>query len=147
MQSRRRSSETPFVRTKVALYFVSLLLGNLVQTVGGLLNIAWIVENRVYVGPVCTIQGALKQIGNVRIFSLYRDEWVLTPLVVSDWSSDFHFCNRRPYLQPTLPSSPMVGSHVQHRPRRRMGPPSTRNMHRQLYPSGTKGERSIIWNL
>ena len=55
-----------FVRTQLAKYLSSLLLCNLVQGFGGLLNIAWLVENRLYVGVACTAQGVLKQIGNVR---------------------------------------------------------------------------------
>ena len=65
MRSRRSSDQTLFIRTHVAKYFVSLLICNLIQTIGGLLNIAWIVENRVYVGPECTAQAVTKQIGNV----------------------------------------------------------------------------------
>ena len=64
MQSCRDS--TVFVRTQIAKYFSSLLLCNMIQAVGGLLNIAWLVENRIYVGVACTAQGVLKQIGNVR---------------------------------------------------------------------------------
>jgi len=68
-------------------------------------------------------------------------------LVVSDWSGDFHFRNRRPYLQPTLSSSPVVLPHMLHHPRCIMGSPLTRIVHRKLYSSQTNGERSIIWNL
>jgi hypothetical protein len=60
-----RPDEDVFARTKIAKFLFSLLVGNLVQTVGGLLNIAWLVENRVYVGVTCSAQAALKQIGNV----------------------------------------------------------------------------------
>lgn len=73
MRGRHSSEKTLFVRTKVAMYFVSLLLCNLAQGIGGVLNIAWIVEDRVYVGVACTAQGAFKQIGNVRaLFDLPR---------------------------------------------------------------------------
>ena len=72
MQSRRSSDSTLFVRTHVAKYFASLLLCNLVQAIGGLLNIPWVAENRVYVGAACTAQAVVKQIGNVRRpFTLY----------------------------------------------------------------------------
>jgi len=63
-QSRRDKSA--FARTQIAKFLSSLLLCNLVQAIGGLLNVAWLVEHRVYVGVTCTAQGALKQIGNVR---------------------------------------------------------------------------------
>jgi hypothetical protein len=63
---RSRRDKNVFTRTKIAKFLSSLLMCNLVQTVGGLLNIAWLVENRVYVGVMCSAQAALKQIGNVR---------------------------------------------------------------------------------
>jgi hypothetical protein len=66
VRSRRSSDKTLFVRTHVAIYFVSLLMCNLIQSVGGLLNIRWVIVNRVYSGAVCTTQGVLKQFGNVR---------------------------------------------------------------------------------
>jgi len=72
MQGRR--DKTVFVRTQIAKFLSSLLLCNIVQAVGGLLNIAWLVENRIYVGVTCTAQGALKQIGNVRGHLFYQGD-------------------------------------------------------------------------
>ncbi len=73
MQSRHSPDNTLFVRTHVAKYFVSLLMCNLLQSIGGLLNIPFISENRVHTGVGCTVQGFLKQLGNVRNFiDLYR---------------------------------------------------------------------------
>ena len=66
-RSRGSSAETPFVRTYVAVYFLSLLLCNLAQAIGALLNIPWIVEKRVYIGTLCTTQATIQQIGNVRM--------------------------------------------------------------------------------
>ena len=68
MQSRRSSDNMLFVRTHVAKYFVSLLMCNVLQSIGGLLNISFIIENRVHTGVACTVQGFLKQLGNVRRF-------------------------------------------------------------------------------
>ena len=65
-QSRRSSDKTLFVRDQVAIYFVSLLVCNLVQAIGGLFDIVWIAEDRVYAGVACTAQAAIKQIGSVR---------------------------------------------------------------------------------
>ena len=64
-QSRRASDKSPFVRTQVAIYFVSLLICNLFQAIGGLFSIAWIVEDHVYAGAACTAQAILKQMGSV----------------------------------------------------------------------------------
>ena len=65
VQSRRSFDKTLFVRTQVAIYFLSLLICNFIQAIGALFNIAWIVGNRVYAGVPCTVQAALKQTGNV----------------------------------------------------------------------------------
>lgn len=81
MRNRHSPSNTLFVRTHVATYLVSLLMCNLFQAIGGLLNIPWIVEDRVYVGVACTAQGIIKQLGNVREpFILDREGWPLTLL-------------------------------------------------------------------
>lgn len=73
MRSRRSSDQTLFVRTHVAMYFFCLLICDFFQGIGALLNIPWIVEKKVYIGPVCTAQAAIKQFGNVRqVYSLQR---------------------------------------------------------------------------
>ncbi|KAF7337234.1 Git3 domain-containing protein [Mycena sanguinolenta] len=54
-----------FVRSQVAAYFISLLLSDLVQTLGSILNVKWIGDRAVAVGEVCTVQGILKQIADV----------------------------------------------------------------------------------
>lgn len=66
--------KTCFVHTQLAKFLSSLLLCNLIQAIGGLLNIAWLVEHRVYLGVTCTTQAALKQIGNVRTPFFYQKE-------------------------------------------------------------------------
>lgn len=54
-----------FVRTHVAAYFVSLLLCDLAQGIGSLINIAWISNGGVTNNSLCVAQGAIKQTGNV----------------------------------------------------------------------------------
>jgi len=66
IRSRRSSDPTLFVRTHVAIFFFSLLICDFIQGIGALLNIPWIVERRAYIGPTCTAQATIKQIGNVR---------------------------------------------------------------------------------
>ncbi|TFK56974.1 hypothetical protein OE88DRAFT_1730405 [Heliocybe sulcata] len=53
--------------THVHFYFLSLLLSDLIQAIGGMMDIRWIVKSNVEVGPFCTAQGALKQIGDVGV--------------------------------------------------------------------------------
>ena len=71
----RDSNEMIFIRTNVAIYFISLLILNILQAIGGLLNIPWLVANRVYNSAACTAQGVIKEISNVRYsLILYREE-------------------------------------------------------------------------
>ncbi|KAJ6602196.1 hypothetical protein B0H10DRAFT_2230302 [Mycena sp. CBHHK59/15] len=46
-----------FVRTHVAAYFISLLLCDLVQAIGSILNAKWVGEMAVGVGNICVLQG------------------------------------------------------------------------------------------
>ncbi|KIK12950.1 hypothetical protein PISMIDRAFT_18340 [Pisolithus microcarpus 441] len=50
--SRRWSTDT-----HIHYYFLNLMVSDLIQAVGGLLNIKWIVEASVYPCPFCTVQG------------------------------------------------------------------------------------------
>ncbi|KAF7315258.1 Git3 domain-containing protein [Mycena indigotica] len=54
-----------FVRTHVAAYFVSLLVSDLFQALGSILNARWIRDMAVELGPLCTAQGVLKQLADV----------------------------------------------------------------------------------
>jgi len=54
-----------FVRTHVAAYFISLLLSDIFQAMGSILNVRWIHDMAVVYGEVCVIQGVLKQLADV----------------------------------------------------------------------------------
>lgn len=54
-----------FVRTHVAAYFLSLLLSDLIQAIGSILNVKWIRDLAVVVDDTCTVQGVLKQTADV----------------------------------------------------------------------------------
>lgn len=104
----RSGDETPFVRTHVGMYFSSLLVCNLAQAVGALLNIPWIVEKRIYVGTLCTTQAIIQQIGSVRVLCSLRRRLSSDTLCLSGWNSDFRPSNRRTHLQPALPPPSMA---------------------------------------
>ncbi|EPQ60547.1 hypothetical protein GLOTRDRAFT_135219 [Gloeophyllum trabeum ATCC 11539] len=53
--------------THVHFYFLSLLVSDLIQAIGGIMDIRWIVKSNVEGGSFCTAQGALKQIGDVGV--------------------------------------------------------------------------------
>jgi len=54
-----------FVRSHVAAYLISLLLSDLIQAVGSIMNARWIRDMTVVVGDICTVQGVLKQTADV----------------------------------------------------------------------------------
>lgn len=93
---------------------------NIIQSIGGLMSIPWIIKNRVYSSVTCTAQAVVKEIGNVGAH-FYGAGLSFITLIFSVWNRDFLYCSRRPYLQPTLSSSPVVGPHKLHNPHRIMG--------------------------
>jgi len=147
VRSRRSSDKTLFVRTHVSKYFVSILICNLLQSIGGLLNIPYIIESRVYTGVSCTVQGFLKQLGNVRKFIvLYGEGCIFKHLVTPVWHRYFLFCHCRPHLQRIISSSPVVGPCMLHRPHFIMGSRLSGIIQRVLHPRQTGRERTIFWN-
>ncbi|KAF8893925.1 hypothetical protein BD779DRAFT_1660755 [Infundibulicybe gibba] len=54
-----------FVRTHVAAYFVSLLICDLLQALGSILNLRWIQAIAIEYGDICVLQGVLKQTSDV----------------------------------------------------------------------------------
>ena len=102
VRNRRSSDEKLFVRTHVAIYFFSLLICNLIQAIGALFNIAWIVEERVYTGTVCTAQAVIEQTASVRGLLFYGGDSVLTYFTDPGRDSNFLLYNRRPQFYPTV---------------------------------------------
>ncbi|KAI9457101.1 hypothetical protein BJY52DRAFT_522120 [Lactarius psammicola] len=56
-----------FVRTHVVYYFVSLLLSDILQAIGSIMNSAWITKQAVVYDSLCTAQGVIKQTADVGI--------------------------------------------------------------------------------
>lgn len=65
IRSIRSPEEHKFIRTHVAIYFFSLLLCDLAQGIGALLNTRWISQGGLEIGSYCTAQAVIKQTGNV----------------------------------------------------------------------------------
>ena len=55
----------PAFTKSVMPYFVSLLVANLLQAAGAMINAKWIADRAVEAGTLCSVQGGLKQAGNV----------------------------------------------------------------------------------
>ncbi|KAJ8488852.1 hypothetical protein ONZ51_g3327 [Trametes cubensis] len=51
--------------TRIVPFCVSLLLANLLQAIGTLINGKWVTDRTVHDGPLCRAQGGIKQAGNV----------------------------------------------------------------------------------
>ncbi|EMD37535.1 hypothetical protein CERSUDRAFT_114165 [Gelatoporia subvermispora B] len=63
--TRKSAHQNLFIRSRVAAYFISLLLCNLCQGIGSLMNARWYANQAVSYEPFCTAQGALKQVADV----------------------------------------------------------------------------------
>jgi len=64
-----RGSKNPnlFVRNHVVFYFVSLLLSDVLQAIGSIMNSTWVREEAVVYGSFCSAQGVIKHIADVAI--------------------------------------------------------------------------------
>ncbi|KAF8513350.1 hypothetical protein BU17DRAFT_6728, partial [Hysterangium stoloniferum] len=59
------TSSNSFTRSPLGGYIISLLFAELIQSAASLLSIKWLVHRGVFPSSVCSIQGALKNAGNV----------------------------------------------------------------------------------
>ncbi|KZT36739.1 hypothetical protein SISSUDRAFT_1023827, partial [Sistotremastrum suecicum HHB10207 ss-3] len=62
---KKLSGESLFPRTHVTPYYSSLLIANLIQSVGSTISLRWILTGDVTYGPLCYMQGGWKNAGNV----------------------------------------------------------------------------------
>ncbi|KAJ8520137.1 hypothetical protein ONZ45_g3019 [Pleurotus djamor] len=53
--------------THVHYYFINLLFCEIIQGIGGIMTVRWVVDSGVVEGPFCTSQGVLQQIGDVGV--------------------------------------------------------------------------------
>jgi len=63
--ARKRITQQHFVH--VVPLFASLLVGDMLQAVGSLMNVQWLSTGKVSEGGYCFTQGGIKQAGNVAI--------------------------------------------------------------------------------
>ncbi|KAL4241711.1 hypothetical protein ABKN59_000865 [Abortiporus biennis] len=55
------------VSTHVHWYFLSLLVSEIIQAIGGIMNVRWIKEAAITEGAFCKTQGVMKQLGDVGV--------------------------------------------------------------------------------
>ncbi|KAK0226182.1 hypothetical protein IW262DRAFT_745741 [Armillaria fumosa] len=100
--TRSSLDEHLFVRTHIAAYFICLLVSDLIQAIASILNAAWVQSSGVHAGPLCTIQGALKQMADVStafwtltmavqtlfhlVLDLHLRQFILWMTLVAGWS-------------------------------------------------------------
>ncbi|KAF8523127.1 hypothetical protein BU17DRAFT_86279 [Hysterangium stoloniferum] len=63
----RHSSARLFIRSHLDLYFLGLLFFDLIQALGGVMDIRWVAMTGVSEGPYCKVQGVLEQFGDVGV--------------------------------------------------------------------------------
>ncbi|KIN97035.1 hypothetical protein M404DRAFT_161524 [Pisolithus tinctorius Marx 270] len=64
---KRNASRRWSTDTHIHYYFLHLMVFDLIQTMGGLLSIKWIVEESVYPGAFCTVQGFFTHVGDIGV--------------------------------------------------------------------------------
>lgn len=63
--TRKVNNPNMFVRSHAAAYLISLLICDLLQAIGSIMNAQWYVQQAVSFQPFCTAQGVIKQISDV----------------------------------------------------------------------------------
>jgi len=63
----RRSPDAsnPFISKQIAVFVICLLSSDLIQSISGITQVKWAVENRLYEGPACSIQAATLVMGDL----------------------------------------------------------------------------------
>ncbi|KAF8573064.1 hypothetical protein K439DRAFT_1069414 [Ramaria rubella] len=54
-----------FITKQIAVFLTCLLLSDLIQSIAGIIQVKWAVENRIYQSRTCTIQGATFVLGDL----------------------------------------------------------------------------------
>lgn len=74
-------------RAHVTYYFASLMVADLAQSVGSLLNARWIRRRSIQLDEICTVQGATKHTANVAAAA-----WIFV-IAVHTWKILFYNCS------------------------------------------------------
>jgi len=64
-ETRKSETRNYFFRTNVAVYFGFLLLSDIIQSVGSIMNARWVGMSAVESGDYCTAQGVIKHIADI----------------------------------------------------------------------------------
>jgi len=64
-ETRKSETRSYFFRTNVAVYFWFLLLSDIIQSIGSIMNAKWVGMSAVQSGNYCTAQGVIKHIADI----------------------------------------------------------------------------------
>lgn len=62
---RRPGSPPPFTSKQIAVFVICLLASDLVQSIAGVTQVKWAMENQIYEGHVCSVQAAALVVGDL----------------------------------------------------------------------------------
>jgi len=114
-----------FHRTNLAPYLVSLLLANILQAIGTIMNARWVKDGVVFNGRFCEVQGGIKNAANVgtaiwsfaiavHVFNLLFLRWrttrmSMTATLVGGWSFVLMIVTLGPFAIATPDKGPYFG--------------------------------------
>ncbi|KLO16083.1 hypothetical protein SCHPADRAFT_887993 [Schizopora paradoxa] len=114
-----------FHRTNLAPYLISLLLANVLQAIGTIMNARWVKDGKVFNGGFCAAQGGIKNAANVgtaiwsftiavHVFNLLFLRWRTTRIsmfatLVGGWSFVLMIVTLGPYAIQTSDRGPYFG--------------------------------------
>ncbi|KAJ4483678.1 hypothetical protein J3R30DRAFT_3731812 [Lentinula aciculospora] len=120
-----KNEEHLFVRTHVAAYFISLLLCDLIQSIGSLYNSRWVNSGAVLLDKYCTAQGVFKQIADVgtalwtiviAVHTFYLlvlerkpNQFTMFASLIAGWSGIFAIVISGPAVLDTVDRGPFFG--------------------------------------
>ncbi|KAF8913599.1 hypothetical protein CPB85DRAFT_1375615 [Mucidula mucida] len=84
---RRGASRSWKVSTHIHYYFVNLLVSDLIQAIGGIMDVQWVIDARVTENTLCTVQGIFKQMGDVGVALSYSIALHTLFVLVFRWHS------------------------------------------------------------
>lgn len=99
---RQPGSPPPFTSKQIAVFIICLLSSDLLQSIAGVTQMKWAIENRIYEGHACSVQAAALVVGDLgstlwscviaaHTFSAlalgkYWPRWVVYVTVITGWS-------------------------------------------------------------
>jgi len=65
LRSTRVRAKQKSARTHVGVYIICYLIADFIKAIASVINLQWVVDDAVQVGDICSLQGIVKQLGDV----------------------------------------------------------------------------------